>query len=231
MEADDYRLAKAARLLRRRKRLRQRDLVAPGRSLHFVRAVESGRAGSLDIALVREHFRALDASVRVTVWWNGAALDRLVDRRHAVVVEGLVAALRPYAFETRTEVTFSEFGERGSVDVRGASRDLSALVIGEAKSEWGSIEETLRALDVKSRLAAIVCLKTFGFTPTHVATLLVFPEDSTARRIAANMAGTLDSAFPSRGHEIRNWLRQPSGSLRGIWFLSNVRPDAAPRRP
>src|SRR4051812_44829149 len=98
VHSDDYRLAKASRLLRKRQRRRQRDLVTDERSLHFVRALEAGRASRLDVGLVREHFAALDASVRVTVWWHGAALDRLIDRRHSGVVEGLVKELGSFRF-------------------------------------------------------------------------------------------------------------------------------------
>ena len=98
-------------------------------------------------------------------------------------------ALRGLAFATMTEVTFSEWGERGSIDVFAHNRELEAVVVGEAKSEWGSVEETLRALDTKTRLANKIATKTLGWNPRHVATLLVFPEDSTARRIARSVAG------------------------------------------
>jgi hypothetical protein len=205
-------------------------LVAPGRSIHFVRALEAGQAGHLSIDAVRAHFAQLGASVRITTWWNGAQLDRLIDSRHAAVVEALVSILRAYDFATSTEVTYSEWGERGSIDVFGYNKIHNAAVIGEAKSEWGSIEETLRALSVKTRLAPAICRRTVGATPAAIATLLVFPEDSTSRRVARQVAETLDSALPAAGRQIRTWLRQPSGPLKGIWFLSNVRSDAVSQR-
>src|SRR5688572_32453834 len=54
--------------------------VRPGRSIHFIRALESGAVGQLRVVDVRRHFETLDARVRLTAWWNGADLDRLLDR-------------------------------------------------------------------------------------------------------------------------------------------------------
>jgi hypothetical protein len=227
---DDLRLAKASRLLRRRAGLRQSDLVAPGRSIHFVHDLEAARIGKLAVEDVRAHFGQLGASLRVTAWWNGAQLDRLIDEVHSAVVESLVRELGRYAWPTLAEFTFSEYGERGSIDVFAGKPEASAAFVGEAKSDWGSLEETMRSLDIKTRLAPILCRKAFGFTPQHVAAALVFPESSTARRVAARRANTLSTAFPAGGREIRAWLRQPSGALRGLWFLSNVHLDGSVRR-
>jgi len=113
-------------------------------------------------------------------------------------------------------------GERGSIDVFGAQESTRSVVVGEAKSEWGSLEETIRVLDVKQRLAPKITEDRFGFVPLRIAALLVFPEDRTARRIAQRYEATLSSAFPARNVAIRRWLRRPDGPLRGLWFLPNV---------
>lgn len=223
MTPDDIRLARAARALRLRTGWRQRDLVAPRRSIEFTRRVESGRLGDLRVDDIRAHFAALGASVRMTAWWNGAALDRLLDERHAGVVDGGVRALARFSWDrTETEVTFNEWGERGSIDLLSARPELEALFIGEAKSEWGSVEETFRSLDVKTRLAPTICQKRFGFRPSIVGVALIFPEDRTARRVAQRYAATLAVAYPHRNREVAQWLREPSGPLRGLWFLPNV---------
>ncbi len=222
MSLDDDRLAKASRALRRRQHLRQLDLVGPGRSRGFGRRLEAGRAGSLRLADIREHFVQLGATVRISAWWNGAALDRVLDERHAEVVEATVAALRRLGWQVEPEFTFSEWGERGSIDVFGAHPSTSSVFVGEAKSEWGSVEETLRVLNVKSRLAPGLAERRFGFEPRAVATVLVFPEDRTARRVAQRFAATLQTAFPARNREVKAWLRRPEGSLRGLWFLTDV---------
>ena len=219
---DDARLAAASRLLRRKAGLTQRDIQGPGRSRRFVLELEAGDAGRLDVGDIRDHFTTLGASVRVSVWWNGAALDRVLDERHAGVVERAVSVLRGLGWQTQAEVTFSEFGERGSIDLLGHREELSAIVVGEAKSAWGSVEETNRTLDVKARLAPKICFDRLGWRPRLVAKVLIFPDDGAARRIAAKYSRTLDSVYPARSRDVRRWLRTPEGQLSGLWFLSNV---------
>jgi hypothetical protein len=173
----------------------------------------------------------MGARARLTVWWNGAALDRLIDQRHAEVVEAICLRLAGSAWRKATEVTFSEFGERGSLDVFAAQEAANAACIFEAKSEWGSLEETLRRLDVKVRLAPKLCRLTFGFTPRIVGAVVVLPEDRNARRIADRHQATLGTALPARGPEVRRWLREPIGPLRGLWFLSDVGAVRSARPP
>lgn len=233
MSRDDERLARISRALRRHQGLKQSDLVGQGRSRYLPRLLEAGRATDLRLGDIRAHFAKLGATVRVTAWWNGASLDRLLDERHAGVVNGAIQFVQSHAWIAHPEVTFAEWGERGSIDVLAAHEATRSIFIGEAKSEWGSLEETLRRLDVKVRLAPIVAEKRFGWTPDSVGVALIFPEDPTARRVARRYAAILDSAFPARNREIRRWLRRPSGPLRGLWFLSDVHPgdpaDGSPR--
>lgn len=230
MSRDDDRLARAARALRDKQGIRQRDLAQPGRSRHFVHRLEAGDVAGLRVGDIRDHLAQLGATLRITAWWNGASLDRLLDERHAAVVEATIAALRRYGWRTETEVTFSEWGERGSIDVLGAHDETSSIVVAEAKSEWGSLEETLRVLDVKARLATVIAERRFGLVPRRVAVLVVFPEDRTARRVAERYRATLSTAFPARNVAIRSWLRRPAGPLRGLWFLSNVHLPGPPTR-
>jgi hypothetical protein len=218
---EDQRLARAARLLRHRAGLRQKDLAG---KRYVTQEIEAGRIGHLKVDVVRAHFAALDATVRLTPWWNGAALDRLLDEAHARVVDAVARILPGYGFKrVRTEYSFSEFGDRGSIDVFAANDERRAVFVGEAKSEWGSIEETLRRQDVKTRLASKLTESAFGWKPTAVASVLVFSDRSTNRRIAERYAASLGS-YPARSRDIRAWLRLPTGSVGGIWFLSDAGP-------
>ena len=192
--------------------------------------IEAGQAGELKLDQVRAYFEKFDARARTSLWWNGAELDRLLDSRHAAVVEAGVVEVRRYVWRTATEISFSEYGERGSIDLLAAKESSAAVFVGEAKSEWGSVEETLRRMDVKARLAPKIAFETFGFRPRAVASVLILPEERTARRIAERFEATLGSALPARGWEIRRWLKAPQGSLRGIWFLSNAAEDRRPRK-
>ena len=220
---DDERLARIARALRRKHGLTQQSLVTSGRSLYSIRALERGEAGSLRLDTLRSHFSRLEARARLNVWWHGADFDRLLDERHAEVVEAGATVVRSYGWPLLSEVTFAEYGERGSIDLFGANSSRRAVFVGEAKSVWGSIEETNRTLDVKARLAPKVTQDRLGWRPLFVAKVLLFPDDSTARRVATRFDATLSAAYPARGREIRAWLRKPDRNLAGLWFLSNVR--------
>jgi hypothetical protein len=213
-------------MLRRVQQRRQADVILPCRSRRFVIRLENDEGGSLRLDDIRAHFSGLGAQVRVSVWWNGAALDRLLDERHAALVERALGVLRASAWRTETEVSFSRWGERGSIDILAGHDAARALFVGEVKSEWGSMEDTNRRLDVKVRLAPDLSVERFGWAPHVVARVLVLPDVMTARRIAAAHAVTIDSAYPARGREVRAWIRRPSGPLRGLWFLSEVRPAA-----
>lgn len=220
--SDDRRLAVASRALRQKAAIRQRDLTAPRRSRRFVLTLEQGEAACLRIGDVRDHFALLGASVRITVYWNGAALDRTIDEKHARLVERTIAVLRSFGWQTESEVTFSDYGERGSIDVLGANEVAGAAFIGEIKSAWGSVEETNRSLDVKARLAPKIVFDRQRWRPSSIAKVLVLPDDGAARRIASRYRETLSSVYPARSREVRAWLRKPSGSLRGLWFLTDV---------
>jgi hypothetical protein len=223
MGADDDRLARTSRVLRRRLGMRQVDVTGPRRNRRLVIRLERGEIGSLRLDDIRSHFAVLGGRVRLTVWWNGAALDRLLDERHAQLVERVIALLRACGWSTLTEVTYSEWGERGSIDVLAAHQATQLAFVGEVKSEWGSIEETNRRLDAKVRLAPKLVENHFGWRPTALARVLILPDEMTARRIALGHRLTLESAYPARGREVRAWIRRPTGDLRGLWFLSEVR--------
>lgn len=183
--------------------------------------IEAGRVGSLKLDSVLAHFAGMGAKAQVTVWWNGAALDRLIDEAHAQVVNAVAAVLPHYGFRVITELTFNEYGERGSIDMFGGNDAARAVFVGEAKSEWGSLEETLRRQDLKVRLAPKLARDAFGWTPTSVASVIVFPRDRTSQRVAERYQAAL-MAYPARARQIRAWLRKPSGKLGALWFVSNA---------
>ena len=227
VHADDARLARALReLLRRRGKTLDVAIADAGVSRRMFRRVLRAQAGAVPVEAVRAIFDSFGARARVTVYWNGAELDRLIDQDHAALVERVVDVLRNLGWTVLTEVTFSEFGERGSIDVLAFHEKERALLVIEVKASWGSVEETNRSLDIKVRLAPKIGRDRFGVKPMMVGRLLVFPDESTHRRVAERHAATLATIYPARGREVRRWLRGPSGPLAGLWFLSN-RPHSA----
>jgi hypothetical protein len=120
------------------------------------------------------------------------------------------------------EVSYSEFGERGSIDLLGWHPGQRLLLVVEIKTELTSIEETIRRHDAKTRLAARVAMQRFGWNADHVARLLVLPDERTPRRHVERYADVLDRAYEARGRAVRAWLAKPLGSLSGLIFLSSA---------
>jgi transcriptional regulator with XRE-family HTH domain len=221
---DDVRLGRILRALRRRKGWRQADVAAAAKvSQSTISLIERGHLQTLSIRVVRGVFAAVEARFEASVTWRGGALDRLLDERHARLVEAMAAALVAGSWEVHIEVTFSEFGERGSIDILALRREEAVALIVEIKSELVAIDDTVRRLDVKSRLAGKVVEERFGWRPATVSRLLVIEDRATARRRVAVHRAALEAAFPDRGARVRTWLSRPSGPLSGLWFRSSGR--------
>ncbi len=221
---DDVRVGMALRELRRRASLRQLDLAhLAGVSQSLISAIECGRIGSVTINTLREVFRAAGAGFDGHVIWRGAALDRLLDARHASLVEASVSRLTRIGWQAHVEVTYSIFGERGSIDVLAGREERSAVTIEEVKSELVRLEETVRKLDEKGRLVRErIAFERFGWRPLVVGRILVLPDTDRARAQVGRHAPVLDVAFPSRGAAVRRWLRDPVGDLSGILFVADA---------
>ena len=215
---EDQRLARSSRLIRRATHLRQIDLRTPR---FITQEIEAGRAGELRLDDLRAHFAALGAKAQLTVWWNGAALDRVFDQAHAQVLELASGVLTRTGFRLKAEYTFNDYGDRGSIDLFAAHDECRAVFVGEAKSEWGSLEETLRRQDLKVRLAPKLAREAFGWRPRVIASVLVLPNDRTARRVVDRHDATF-AAYSARAADIRRWLANPVTNLAAIWFVSNA---------
>lgn len=221
--SDDERIGRLLVLLRHRAGLTQRALAASaGVPRQDVLRVEAGLAGSLPLDRLRRTFEAVGGRARLGVWWNGAAADRLLDERHAGLVERAVAVLDRRGWTTLIEASFSEYGERGSIDILGARQAELAVAICEIKSDFGSLEETNRIFDAKARLVPKIAADRFGWRPEVVGRILIVPSTDAVRRVITRHERTMASSYPARSHEVRAWLRKPTTPLRGIWFLSEV---------
>jgi hypothetical protein len=164
------------------------------------------------------------------VRWRGGALDRLLDDRHAQLVGQLLRLLERAHWESAPEVSYSEWGERGSVDVLGVHMPARAALVGEVKSELTSIEQTVRVHDAKCRLAPKLVEARFGFRPLVVGRLLVLPESSTSRDRLQRHAAVLDRAYPFRGVGTRRWLLSPGGPFAAVLLFRETKRSSAPRR-
>jgi transcriptional regulator with XRE-family HTH domain len=227
---DAVRIGSDIRLLRKRRGWSQRRLAAEARvSRWAVATLESGRAGRLRLDILIAVVTAVGGYLSVRVLFEGEGLDRLRDRRHAELVERIVALLRDVGWEVATEVSFNHFGERGSIDVLAYHRATRTLLVIEVKSVVPDLGGMLATLDRKVRLAADIAAER-GWGSVAVARILVLPEDSTARRRVTQHAATFETAFPARTTDVNRWLREPSGGLSGLMFLSTARGSSQRQR-
>jgi hypothetical protein len=128
------------------------------------------------------------------------------------------------------EVTFTRFGERGSIDVMGVHEQHRAAVVVELKSELMSYEETQRRLDAKTRVATSVVEERLGWRPRTLGVVLVLADTRTNRDRAARVAPLLKSSLPAGTAEVRRWLTEPTEGIAGVWYVRDSRERTTNRR-
>lgn len=210
-------------MLRIRKRLRQDDLAAEANvSRGAIARIEQGHAASVTVEMLEKVARPLGARVICRLSWNGEGLDRLLDADHAAIVEQVVRILRAARWHVATEVSFSIFGERGSIDILAFHPGSRVLLVVEVKSVVPDVQATLVTLDRKERLGLQIARER-GWDASTTARLLVISNARTARRRIEQHAATFGNALPDRARAIRRWLAAPDPRRRllGLWFLSS----------
>jgi transcriptional regulator with XRE-family HTH domain len=224
---NDIAIGRALRALRLRHGLRQVDVARRARvSQQLISRVERGRGGLVTVSTLRRIFGAVDADAVTYVRWRGGELDGLLDEGHAAIVGSLSTLLQRRGWQVLPEATYSEYGERGSIDVLAWHPSTRTLLVIEVKTEIASAEELLRRHDAKVRLAPKIGLERFGVPPAAVARLLVLGDTRTNRRRVARLAPVFGAAYPASPAAVRRWLRRPDGPLAGCVF---VRPGGSAR--
>lgn len=189
-------------------------------SRSLVGRVERGQADRLPVRTLDGIVAALGARIDVRLLWQGEGLDRLLDARHASLVDRTLNLLVREAWTATTEVSFNVRGERGAIDILAHHEPTGCLLVVEVKSVVPDLQAMLAALDRKSRLGAEIARER-GWHATAVARLLVLPDDRTTRRRVEALATTFQSTLPARTVEVRRWIRDPGGVKDGILFLSD----------
>jgi transcriptional regulator with XRE-family HTH domain len=197
---DDTRQGRICRALRLRLRLTQQALGRrAGLSQQTVSLVERGHGSRLSGEAMRRLFGALDARWEPAISWRGGDLDRLLDARHARIAGAVVLLLRSLGWQVEVEVTYSFYGERGSIDILAWWPAARIALVVEIKSELVSVEATVRKLDEKVRLTIeSIAEARFGERPRAVARLLVLPGTTTERRRVERADLVIATAFPNR---------------------------------
>ncbi len=174
---------------------------------------------------------AVGARVVVRLDWQGEQLDRLIDARHAALVDLVVRETSGHGWLCATEATFNVYGERGSVDVLAFHPESGVLLVIEVKSAIPEIGGMLMTLDRKVRLAPRIAADR-GWKPASVGRLLVVGDGRTTRRRLDEHRSMFDSAFPVRGWAARRWLARPAvvAGWSGLWVPAGGHQTVTRRR-
>jgi Holliday junction resolvase-like predicted endonuclease/DNA-binding XRE family transcriptional regulator len=220
---DDIGVGRLIMLARQRRNWRQSDLAAAaGVSRALVALAEAGALHRLTIRSVRKIAAPLEIRLPFSPLWNGGEADRLRDRDHAQLVEHVVGILTALGWRCLVEHTFNHYGERGSIDIIAWHEATRTLLVVEVKTRVYDVQRLMSGLDRKARLAPRLMREQRGWAADAIGRLVVLPELTASRRFVDQHAASFASVLPARAREIRTWLRQPAGSLAGIWFLSSA---------
>jgi transcriptional regulator with XRE-family HTH domain len=218
---DLRRVGRVIRAVRLQLGLRQVDLAAgSGVSQSAVSRLELGRGEAMSIGDIVRVADALDVRLALDAWWRAGDVSRLLDADHATIVDRVVGSLRKLGWQVRLEYGFNHFGERGSVDIVGWHATTRTLLLIEVKSRLVDLQELLATFARKLRIVPRLLAESEGWAPIHVGRLIVLPGSRVNRAVVDRHANTFEAAFPARANAVRRWLRGPSGSISGIWFVS-----------
>jgi transcriptional regulator with XRE-family HTH domain len=212
---------RSIRAIRRKKGWTQARLAEKaGLSPTAISRVERGGAQTLSMGVLDRIAKAVEANLSIKLYWHGEDLDRLLDAAHAGLVEQVIVLLKAHGWEIIPELTFNDYGERGSIDIVAYHSGHQALLVVEVKSVVPDLQAMLAGVDRKVRLAPKL-VRDRGWVVHHTSRLLVLPADSTARRRVERHAATIGEAFPLRTVGVRRWIREPESAMGGVLFLAS----------
>lgn len=231
-------MGRVLRMLRLRRDWRQTDVAErAGISSSAVGRHESGVIGSLSI--LEKHAAVFGLRVDVRVVGRGGSLVRLGDEEHARIVETVAAWFRQHGFLTETEASFSEWGERGRIDLLAFDPATGTLVIVEVKTQFLDLQDLFGSLNVKERLAATIAERR-GWKVDRCVTVLAVAHTA-ANRTVVREHPSLFADFDTRrltiaglrsGRRLIHWVQADGGAsawLAGRQRVSRQRAISHPR--
>ena len=232
LDVSDQQVGALFRAVRIRSRKRQADVaVAAGVPRSLVSSVERGHLGDVPIRELQAIASQLEIRVELVATWRGGDGARIVNERHSRMHELVAARLTPASgWQFATEVTFSEWGERGTIDILAWHAASRTLLIIELKTEIPDPAGLVAQVDRYRRLAQKIG-RDRGWDPLRVATWVLVAESDFNRRQHARHKLMLTNAFPLNGQFMRRWLRDPSAGPASRVEGAGGGPGAAPSAP
>jgi transcriptional regulator with XRE-family HTH domain len=225
---EDRRVGRIVREVRVRKVWRQSDLAEKvGVSQRTISEIELGRLEQVNLGTLRRVARGLDISIGLNAWWRSGEVDRLLDSAHAALVDHVIAQLQSAGWIALAEVTFNQFGDRGSADIVAWHPTRRVLLIIEVKTRINDVQETLSSIAKKVRVLPDVLAKEQGWRPVSVGRVLVLADTSTNRRIVEGHRALFISSFPMATAAVKRLIRGGSTTRAdadehawgGRWFV------------
>ena len=217
-------IARAMRTLRLARGWSQAALGArAGVSRELVSRLERDDVAGVTLGSVDRIATALGASLRATLSWHGAELDRLMDARHAALQAAVSKLLTELGWVVRVEVSFNHFGDRGRVDILALHPRVRVVLVIEIKSALGDLQETVGRLDVKTRLGRQLA-REVGWTDVAAIVPALVILDTRPSRKVVSAYGALFARLSVRGRSAVAWVRRPQLPAPDglLWFANGT---------
>jgi transcriptional regulator with XRE-family HTH domain len=227
------RIGAAFRAVRLRRGWRQQDVADRANvSRALISLIERGHIGTLTLRTLHRVAAALEIRIDVVARWRGAALDRLVNARHAALHESVTAWLATIpGWQVAPEVSFAIFGERGVIDIFALHEASGSLLVIELKTDIVDVNQLIGKVGEKARLIRQI-VRERGWDPLTVSSWVIVAAGRTNRARLAAHRSVLRAAFPADGRAVRAWLADPIGSISAMsmWTDRAARPLTPTRR-
>lgn len=227
---DDMRVGAVCRAVRLRRRWRHEDVAARASGARsLVSEIERGHFGSTPLRRVRAVATALDIRLDLVTRWRGGELPRLLNARRSALHEAVAGYFeRLGGWQFAPEVSFSIYGERGTIDIVAYHAASESLLIIELKTDIVDVNDLVGTLDRKARLGLTIAADR-GWQARSVSRWVIVSRDKTNQRRVEAQRSMLRAAFPGNGHAMRGWLVRPAEQISALSMWSAVSPtDASP---
>jgi hypothetical protein len=185
--------------------------------------IEAGRLDAVRFGDIRRYARALGARFDGSVLWQGADLDRMLNRGHARLHEAMAKWLTELGgWLIMPEVSFAYRGERDVIDIVAWHAASRTLLVIELKTRLVDINDLMATMDVRGRMASRIAQER-GWEPLAIGLWVVVAHARTNTRALAEHATILRAKFPADGRVMRRWLARPIGDIAALSFMPKVR--------